>query len=161
MTGEGGGGVPDGLKKKSTPGDFWNPRAPLYVAFTVTDPFLVSSLQTKRAPCNSNFPSILRHNFVFKDLFLTYLDKFFRSTLHLLGIVSSRERYFHFSLWSSFLPFLGHIKHAHQVRQWIPSQFWNHLSQWRRYWATPHLGIAPRDADVLQALCREMYGWRE
>ena len=25
----GGGGVLDGLKKKSTPGDFWNPGAPL------------------------------------------------------------------------------------------------------------------------------------
>ena len=56
-------------------------------------------------------------------------DSSSHKTHRLLGIVSSREWYFHFSsLRSSFLLSLGHSKRARQVGRWIPSQFRNHLS---------------------------------
>ena len=63
-----------------------------YAAFISMDPYPVGILQMRWALGNYNFPSILRHKFVLRGLSATYLVQFLRSTLRLLGIVSSLPR---------------------------------------------------------------------
>ena len=76
--------------------------------------------------------------------------------LRLLGVISSIPRMVLPLLLLVVLlsSFSYAILTRAQVGRWIPSQLRNGLSQWRRYRAIPHLGVA-------QTLCHEFYGWRE